>query len=57
MNKLKRDYLKDNWNYYAVLGAIFFWVSSFLDVVNDKVSDDCRILFVVSLGLALIKLL
>ena len=54
---LKEQYFTDLWNYFEVLGILFYWSASAIDVLNDEITDSCRILFVICLMFSLIKVL
>ena len=52
---LKREYLEDPWNYLEVTGILLYWGASILDLANERVSDWCRIMYVLTLAFSVIK--
>ena len=55
--KEKKEYFKDFWNYFELLGIFLYQWASILDITNENTSDICRILFVFSVMFSLIKVL
>ena len=49
------EYLQDPWNYLEVVGIVIFFTAASLDITNDVVSDETRMLFCTSLLLCLSK--
>jgi len=49
--------MKDYWNYIQVLGIIFYYSAAITDVVEQNVSDNCRILYAIALLFSLFTIL
>ena len=49
------EYFSDFWNYLEIGGIILFVYASILDILNDKCTDNMRILFSFSMIFCLIK--
>ena len=54
---LKTEYLGDVWNYLELSGIFIYWFASILDLQNERVTDWCRIMYVLSLSFSVIKVL
>ena len=56
-SKVKKEYFEDNWNLLEVGGIIIFCTASILDISSSEVNDACKILYVLSMIFALMKVL
>ena len=50
-----QDYWFDEWNYLELGGCVLFFWAAYHDVTKDRITDDIRILFVLSVLFSLIK--
>ena len=50
------SYLTDPWNYLENADIVFFFWSAYLDIVNDKVTEQMRVLFSMSILMSLVKM-
>jgi len=50
------EYFKDFWNYFEMAGITLFYWAMYIDITNEHLHDDLRILWIISLQLCLVKL-
>ena len=51
------QYFQSKENFFDIVGILFYFIASGMDIMNDIVSDYCRILFVFCLLFSLFKML
>ena len=50
-----QEYLFNPWNYFELCGLFLFYYGAALDILHETISDQVRMIFVLSVLLSLIK--
>lgn len=57
VKKEGKDYFEDVWNYLEVTGMIVFYIGAGLDIKNETISQELRVLWCFSVMFSLIKII